>query len=52
MVKCENSNLVADSHSILASWENHFSHLMHVHRVNDVWHTEIQTVEPLPLRLR
>jgi len=39
--------LFTDSHSILASWRNHFSHLLIVHEVNDVRQTEIDTAEPL-----
>jgi hypothetical protein len=40
LVKDENSNLLADSHSIL-NW------LLNVHGVNDVRQTEIHTAEPL-----
>jgi len=39
--------LVADSHSILARWRNHFCQLLIVHGVNDVRPTEIHTAEPL-----
>ena len=39
--------MVADSHSILARWRNHFSQLLNTHGVNDVRHTEIHTAEPL-----
>jgi len=39
-------DLVPDSHTILASWRNHFSQLLNVHGVNDVRHTEIHTAEP------
>ena len=39
--------MVADSHSIFARWSNHFSHVLDVHRVNDVRRTEIHTAEPL-----
>jgi len=28
-------------------WRNYFSHLLNVHGVNDVRHTEIHTAEPL-----
>ena len=50
------ADLVADSHSILVTWRNHFSQLLNVHGVNDVRQTEINTAEPLvmnqvPLRL-
>jgi hypothetical protein len=47
VVKDENGDLVADSHSILARWRNHFFQLLNVHRVNDVRQTEIHTAEPL-----
>ena len=47
IVKDENSDLVADSHSILARWRNHFSQLLNIHEVNDVRQTEIHTAEPL-----
>jgi hypothetical protein len=39
--------LVADCHSILARWRNHFSPLLNIHGVNDVRHTEIHTAELL-----
>ena len=45
--------MVTESHNILPRWWNHFSQLLKVQGVNDVWQTEIQTAEPLiPLRLR
>jgi hypothetical protein len=47
MVKEEKGDLVADSHSILAWWRNHFSPLLNVHGVNEVRQTEIHTTEPL-----
>jgi len=47
IVKNENSDLVADSHSILAWWRNHFSQLLSIHKVNDVRQTEVHTAEPL-----
>jgi hypothetical protein len=47
IVKDERSDLVTDSHSILARWRNHFSQLLNVHGVNDVRQTEIQTAESL-----
>ena len=55
IVKDGKDDLVADCHSIVARWGNHFSLLMNVHGVNDVRHTEIRTAEPLvlePLSLR
>ena len=39
--------MVTDSHSILARWMNHFSHLLNVHGVIDVRQTEIHTAESL-----
>jgi hypothetical protein len=39
--------LVADSHSILARWRNHFSQLLNTNEVNDVRQTEIHTVKLL-----
>jgi len=47
IVKNKKSDLVADSHSILARWKNHFSQLLNTHRINDVRQTEIHTAEPL-----
>ena len=35
-VKDEKGNMVADYHSILAWWRNHFYQLLNVHAVNDV----------------
>jgi hypothetical protein len=46
-VNDEKGDLVADSHSILARWRNHFSHLFNIHRVNDLRQTEVHTAEPL-----
>jgi hypothetical protein len=39
--------LVADSHSVLVRWRNHFSQLLNIHGVNDVRQSEIPTKEPL-----
>ena len=39
--------MVADSHSILATWRNHFSQLLNVYEVNDIRETELHTAEPL-----
>ena len=47
IVKGERSDLVTNSHDILARWRNHFSQLLNVHEVNDVRQTEIHTAEPL-----
>ena len=47
IVKDGTGELFTDSHSILARWRNHFSHLLNVHGVNDDRQTEIYTGEPL-----
>jgi hypothetical protein len=47
VVKDEKGDLVADSHSNLARWRNHFFQLLNVHGVNDVRQAEIHTAEPL-----
>ena len=47
ILKNEKVDLVADSHSILAGWRNHFFQLFNIHGVNDVWQTEIHTAELL-----
>jgi hypothetical protein len=49
MVKEKNSDLLADSHSILNRWKNYFCQLLNVLGVNDVRQTEIHTAEPLVL---
>jgi hypothetical protein len=46
MVKAENGDLLADSHSILNRWKNYFCQLLNVHGVKDVRQTEIHTAEP------
>jgi hypothetical protein len=43
VVKDEKGDLVADCHSILARWRNHFSQLLNMHGVNDVRQTEVHT---------
>jgi hypothetical protein len=47
MVKQENGDLLADSHSILNRWKNYFCQLLNIHGVNDVRQTEIHTAESL-----
>ena len=47
IVKDDESELVVDSHSILARWRNYFSQILNIHGVNDVRQTEIHTAEPL-----
>jgi hypothetical protein len=39
--------LVADSHSILATWRNHFSQLLNLYGFNDIKDTKLHTAEPL-----
>ena len=39
--------MVADSHSILSRWMNHFFQLLNIHGVNGVRQTELHTAEPL-----
>jgi hypothetical protein len=43
----EKSDLITVSHSIWASWRNHFSQLLNVHGVNDVRQTEVHEAELL-----
>jgi hypothetical protein len=47
MIKAENGDLLADTHSILNRWKNYFYQILNVHGVNDVWQTEIHIAEPL-----
>jgi hypothetical protein len=47
MVKEENGDLLADSHSILNKWKNYFRQLLNEHGINDVRQSEIHTAEPL-----
>jgi hypothetical protein len=47
VVQDEKGDLVADCHSILARWRNHFFQLLNVHGVNDVRQTVIHTAKPL-----
>jgi hypothetical protein len=54
LVKDENGDLLADSHSILNRWKNYFYQLLNVHNVSDVRQIEVHTAEPLvpgPCRL-
>jgi hypothetical protein len=46
LVKNEEGDLLAHSHSILARWTNHFFQLFNVHGVSDVRQTEIHTTGP------
>ena len=47
IVKYEKGHLVADSHSIVASWRNYFSQLFNVNGFKEVRKAEIQAAEPL-----
>ena len=47
IVKNEKGDLVADSHSVLATWRNYFSQLLNVHGVNEIGQAETHTEEPL-----
>jgi len=47
MLKDEKSDLVADSHNILASLRSHYSQLFSVHGVSKVRQTKTHTAEPL-----
>jgi len=47
IMKDKKGDLVAYSHSIVASWRNYFSQLFNVHGVKDVRQAEIHTAEPL-----
>jgi hypothetical protein len=49
LVKDENGDLLADSHSILNRWKNYFSQLLNVHNVSDDRQIEVHTAEPLVL---
>jgi hypothetical protein len=46
-MKNDYGELLADSHNILNTWKNCFSHLLNVHRVIDVNQIEICTAELL-----
>jgi hypothetical protein len=47
IVKDDESDLVADSHSILVRGRNHFSQVLNIHGVNDIRHTELHTAAPI-----
>ena len=47
IVKDENGDLVADSHSIMARLRNYFSQILNAHGLSDVRQAEIHTAEPL-----
>ena len=47
IVKDEEGDLFADSHSIMTRWKNYFSQFLNVHGAKDVRQEEIHTAEPL-----
>ena len=46
IVKDKKNDLFTDSQSILTRWRNHFSQLLNVRGINDVWRTETRTATP------
>jgi hypothetical protein len=42
----ENGDLLADFRNILNSWKNYLCHILNIHCVDDVRHTEMRTDEP------
>jgi hypothetical protein len=47
LVKDENGDLLADSHSILNRWKNYFSQLLNVHNVSNGRQMKVHMAEPL-----
>ena len=47
IVKDEKSDVVGNSHSIMARWRNYFSQILNVHGISDVRQAEIHTSESL-----
>lgn len=47
VVKDENGDVAAESHSIWALWRNELSHLLHLHGVNDARQSEKHKAESL-----
>jgi hypothetical protein len=47
LIKEEKDDQLADSHSVLNRWRNHFCQLLNVQGDNDVRQTAIHTAEPL-----
>jgi len=47
IVKYEEGDLVADSHSFMTRWKNYFSQLLNVHGPKDVRQEAIHTAETL-----
>jgi hypothetical protein len=50
LVKDENGDLLADSHSILNRWKNYFSQLLNVHNVSGVRQIEVHNYVICTLR--
>jgi hypothetical protein len=48
----ENCDLVSYFHNILNRWRNYFSQLLNVHNVINIRQIEINTAEPVFLRLK
>jgi len=46
-VKDEKSDLMADSHRIVARWRNYFSQIFNVHDFKDIRQAETHAAEPL-----
>jgi hypothetical protein len=46
-MKDENSDLLADSHTILNRWKNYFSQLLNMYNVSDVRQIKAHRAEPL-----
>jgi wobble nucleotide-excising tRNase len=51
LVKDENGDLLADSHSVVSRWKN-YSQLLNVHNVNDIRQIEVHTAEPFVFKLK
>jgi hypothetical protein len=45
LVRDENGDLLVDPHRILNRWKNYFCHLLNVHRLGGVRHTEMHIAE-------
>jgi hypothetical protein len=49
IIKDENGNLLADTHSVLNRWKSFFNWVLNVHGAHDVRQMDIHKVEPLLL---
>jgi len=47
IVNDEKGDLVANSHTIMVRWRNHFFQMLNIRGVSDVRQAEIHTAEPL-----